>query len=154
MEEAAAAHLLGLIGPSGAGKSSFLRAGLLPVMPTGWRAVVSTPGSVPSRAGAEPWPKSLPGTKPPSRTFCSSRTLEVAVSVVSRWRQRHEQALIVVDQFEELFTLNPPETQAALRRASRSARLSRPMLHVLLSMRDDFLFHCHASRRCSRSSRS
>ena len=34
----------------------------------------------------------------------------------------HGEALLVVDQFEELFTLNPPEAQAALRRAARPAR--------------------------------
>ncbi|MEJ2084596.1 MAG: protein kinase [Acidobacteriota bacterium] len=40
-------HLLALIGPSGAGKSSFLRAGLLSVIPTGWKAIIRTPGSAP-----------------------------------------------------------------------------------------------------------
>ncbi len=34
------------------------------------------------------------------------------VSAVSRWRARSKRALLVVDQFEELFTLNPPEVQA------------------------------------------
>ena len=33
------------------------------------------------------------------------------VSALTRWRQRQADALVVVDQFEELFTLNPPETQ-------------------------------------------
>ena len=37
--------------------------------------------------------------------------MDVAVSVVSRWRQQHEQALIIVDQFEELFTQTPPGAQ-------------------------------------------
>ena len=41
------AHLLAVIGPSGAGKSSFLRAGLLPARPAGWRAVRCTPGTRP-----------------------------------------------------------------------------------------------------------
>ncbi|NIV26893.1 MAG: hypothetical protein GWN45_05905, partial [Gammaproteobacteria bacterium] len=32
-------HLLAVIGPSGAGKSSFLRAGLLPTLTEGWKAL-------------------------------------------------------------------------------------------------------------------
>ena len=36
----------------------------------------------------------------------------VAVAAVSRWREHHKQALLIVDQFEELFTLNPPDGQA------------------------------------------
>ena len=36
-------RLRAVIGPSGAGKSSFLRAGLLPALPTGWSALVCTP---------------------------------------------------------------------------------------------------------------
>jgi len=39
-------HLLALIGPSGAGKSSFLRAGLVPAMPEGWRHILCQPGEV------------------------------------------------------------------------------------------------------------
>ncbi len=35
----------------------------------------------------------------------------VAVELVARWRRQHEHALLVVDQFEELFTLNSPEVQ-------------------------------------------
>ena len=37
---------------------------------------------------------------------------DIALAVVSRWRGRFSQAVLVVDQFEELFTLNPGEVQA------------------------------------------
>ena len=51
--------------------------------------------------------------------------------------------LIVLDQFEELFTLNPSRRRR--RGSSRCSRGSstRPSVHVLLSMRDDFLMRCH-----------
>ena len=66
---------------------------------------------------------------------------DVAVSLFTRWRQRHDEVLVVVDQFEELFTQNPPEVQE--RFADLLARLALEAdVHVLLSMRDDFLFHC------------
>jgi WD40 repeat protein len=68
--------------------------------------------------------------------------LDAMVSAVSRWRARGEQALLIVDQFEELFTLNPHEVQA--RFAELLGRLVLEAdVFVLLSMRDDFFFLCH-----------
>ena len=59
-----------------------------------------------------------------------------------RWRKAHAGALLVVDQFEELFTLCAPEAQA--RFAALLGRLAGEAgIHVLLSMRDDFLMRCH-----------
>jgi len=50
--------------------------------------------------------------------------------------------LIIVDQFEELFTQNPEVVQASF--AELLGRLPLEAdLFVLLSMRDDFLMHCH-----------
>ena len=66
---------------------------------------------------------------------------ETAYELVVRWRKAHAEALVVVDQFEELFTLNGAEAQG--RFASLLGRLSRDGdVHVLLSMRDDFLIRC------------
>jgi WD40 repeat protein len=68
---------------------------------------------------------------------------DAMVSAIGRWRAQHDQAVLVVDQFEELFTLNSPEVQT--RFADLLARLALEAdVHVLLSMRDDFLFHCQA----------
>jgi len=65
-----------------------------------------------------------------------------AVAMVSRWRDRHAQALLILDQFEELFTLNPSDNQAGFSEFLR--RLADDSdVHVLLAMRDDFLFHIH-----------
>jgi WD40 repeat protein len=136
-------HLLGLVGPSGAGKSSFIRAGLMPVIPTGWRAVVATPGSQPFTALAHALARDLAGDEEAVQDLLRFDDSDVAVSLVTRWRRRHGQALIVVDQFEELFTQNPSETQE--RFAELLGRLALESdAHVLLSMRDDFLFHCHS----------
>jgi hypothetical protein len=132
---------MALIGPSGAGKSSFIRAGLLPVVPTGWRAVVTTPGSRPLTALAQVLADEISGDQAAVRKLVRFEEPDVAVSLVSGWRQQHDQALIVVDQFEELFTQNPPEVQE--RFAELLGRLALEAdVHVLLSMRDDFLFHC------------
>jgi WD40 repeat protein len=136
-------HLLGLIGPSGAGKSSFLRAGLLPVIPTGWRAAVTTPGNRPFTLLGQALVEELAGDSETMKDLLRFAEPDVAVSLVSRWRQQHDQVLIVIDQFEELFTQNPEEEQA--RFAELLGRLVVDSdAHVLVSMRDDFLFHCHS----------
>jgi hypothetical protein len=67
---------------------------------------------------------------------------DTAFTLLSRWRSAHADALVVVDQFEELFTLNLPETQA--RFARLLARLTGEAgVHVVLALRDDFLMRCH-----------
>jgi WD40 repeat protein len=66
-----------------------------------------------------------------------------AIAVMSRWRDRQDQALLIVDQFEELFTLNAEHKQR--RFANLLGRLvADGDVHVLLTMRDDFLYRCHS----------
>ncbi len=133
-------RLLALIGPSGAGKSSFLRAGLLPTLPAGWRVVLSTPGNRPFQSLAQTLLPAFAGDMESIESFLGFER-DTAVPLLSKWRQKSEHALLIVDQFEELFTLNPPEVQEAF-----STLLGRIVLeadvHVLLSLRDDFLFQC------------
>ncbi len=63
--------------------------------------------------------------------------------MISRWRDRHRQGLLIVDQFEELFTLNPVEVQARFAVLLRLL-VDRANIHLLLSMRDDFLYRCQS----------
>ncbi|MDX1583241.1 MAG: protein kinase, partial [Thermoanaerobaculia bacterium] len=133
-------HLLGLIGPSGVGKSSFLRAGLLPAKPEGWRVVIATPGERPFIALARALADELSGEA--VKDLLAIEDLETALSAIDRWRRAHEGTIVILDQFEELFTLNPPDVQE--RFAELLGRIPlQADTHVLLSMRDDFLFHCH-----------
>jgi hypothetical protein len=106
-------RLLALIGPSGAGKSSFVRAGLLPTLPDRWAAVVATPGNRPFQSLPQALAPSLAGDAEAVQSLLRFEDADTAVSLLRQWRQRHRQALVVLDQFEELFTLNPPEVQAA-----------------------------------------
>ena len=67
----------------------------------------------------------------------------MALAVASRWRGQWDYALLVVDQFEELFTLTPPDQQAQFVRFL-TLLVTAADVHVILAMRDDFLYECHA----------
>jgi WD40 repeat protein len=135
-------NLLAIMGPSGAGKTSFLRAGLLPARPEGWEHVLVRPGASPfaalARAVAPSASSSLESVYQPPAAEVAGALL----GAVSRWRAEHMQVLLVLDQFEELFTLVRPDVQAAF--TELLGRIAdEGDVHVLLVMRDDFLFRCH-----------
>jgi hypothetical protein len=135
-------RMLALVGPSGTGKTSFLRAGVVPSMTTAWTTVICTPGTNPQLALSRALAHEMAGDVDAMDLLLRFDDPEVATEVVSRWRRRGEHALLVVDQFEELFTLNPPEIQCRFAELIHRLVLEADIF-VLLAMRDDFLFHCH-----------
>lgn len=141
-------RLLAVIGPSGAGKTSFLRAGVIPARPEGWGAVYATPGERPALNVAQALTSELAGD-PEAMTDLLQGITEIGesgedkliVSALQRWRKRYTEVLLVIDQFEELFTLNAHQIQE--RFASLIAHLaSDANIHVVVSLRDDFLIRC------------
>ncbi len=136
-----ARRLLAVIGPSGVGKSSLLRAGVVPRAPPGWRVVVFTPGEAPVLSLARALAPDHSGDPAAMARLLGFNDADTALAVVSRWRGQFREAVLVVDQFEELFTLNPPEVQASfialLRRLVDAADV-----HLVLAMRDDYLYRC------------
>ena len=136
-------RLRAVIGPSGAGKSSFLRAGLVPALPAGWSAIVCTPGDRPFAALVQVLAPALAGDAEAVHLLPRFEDVSTSVLLARRWRQQHDHALLVVDQAEELFTLNRAEVQQRF-----SQLLGRLVLdadvHVLLSIRDDFLLQCQS----------
>lgn len=133
--------LLAVMGPSGAGKTSFVRAGVVPARPDGWVAVVCTPGRMPMRSLGQALAPELTGDLAALRQLVSFDDASVAFDLLRRWRAPHEGALLVVDQFEELFTMNGQATQA-LFSAFLGRLATEADIHVVLSMRDDFLVRC------------
>ena len=79
----------------------------------------------------------------PCHSFPDSKTRARATRLARRWRQRHEHALLVVDQAEELFTLNAIDGQRRFAELLGRFVLEADV-HVLLSLRDDFLLQCQS----------
>ncbi|MEV0614031.1 caspase family protein [Nonomuraea sp. NPDC050404] len=123
-------------GPSGCGKTSLLRAGLIPALGESiGRSVVMTPGAWPvARLAHELAP--LSGSDPERlRTVIESDPGAVLRGLPAR-------TLVVVDQFEELFTLCPDE-KARRRFVEALTELSRAAA-VVIAVRGDFFGRCAA----------
>ena len=140
--------LLAVIGPSGVGKTSLLRAGLIPHRPSGWAALACTPGEHPFVAlGQDLAPVLAADSEAMAELLRGSERRRPGeepdglVSALSRWRRGHAEALLVVDQFEELFTLNVPEVQA-VSPALLGRLVDESGLRVVLGLRDDFFMRC------------
>ena len=136
-------RLRAVIGPSGAGKSSFLQAGVLPALPAGWSALTCTPTDRPFTALAQALAAQIVGDSEAVQLLPRCEDPGTAILLARRWRQRHAHALLVVDQAEELFTLNGIEVQRRFAQLLGRFVLEADV-HVLLSLRDDFLLQCQA----------
>jgi WD40 repeat protein len=153
LERLASRRLLAVIGVSGCGKSSLVRAGVKPVLRVGaaqslpgrWRIETITPGNAPIQALR----KSIQaGPDWPATSF----------DLVEHARQSlrpGENLLLIVDQFEELFSYRAATlSQDAGNAAALFVNLlldavdqREVPIYILLTMRTDFLGEC-AQFRC------
>ena len=139
----AGASLLGVVGPSGSGKSSAVRAGLIPairsgVLPgsDGWIVALLRPGEHPMRELDRALAAALPEPLP-AGTGASLRSLRDALGTDGR-------ALVVIDQFEEVFTACADEAErsgffAALTEAAND---DASRVTVVVAVRADFYGRC------------
>jgi WD40 repeat protein len=133
-------HLLAIVGPSGSGKTSFIGAGLVPSAAADWAIVRCTPGGAALASLRRALAPEI-SDDPVAVSELAAGDADATVSAFSRWRARHGEVLLVVDQFEELFTLNPAGEQEQFAELLERLALDADVF-VLLSMRDDFLMQC------------
>jgi len=108
------ARFLAVLGASGSGKSSLVRAGLLPTLAAGalpgsdtWVPLVLAPGPEPLAALADRLAPLLPGTDPAAlvaRLEAGPGILDQLAAEALAGRPATARLLLVVDQFEEVFT--------------------------------------------------
>ncbi|MDQ3296679.1 MAG: protein kinase [Myxococcota bacterium] len=132
--------IVAVVGPSGAGKSSFLAAGVIPTLPTGWQAITIRPGrdplsilaSIRTRVDASPY-----------RDGHHSEPLEPSADLGAHLvatAARHAGTLVlIIDQAEELFTQGATDEQRVAFARAVIALSTSPHARVVLGVRDDFL---------------
>jgi WD40 repeat protein len=153
------AGLAGVVGPSGSGKSSLVRAGLLPALADGvlpgserWRQILMRPGAHPmaelAHAGAR---SDAPGDEGGDGTVVGGK---VGVGTMPWWGADQQmlrtiagedRLLLVVDQFEEIFTTcrDAGERTAFLAALTEGAWADRSVTIVVV-VRADYYGHCTA----------
>ncbi|HEV2763037.1 MAG TPA: hypothetical protein VGV38_08585, partial [Pyrinomonadaceae bacterium] len=160
-------RFLAVVGTSGSGKSSLVRAGMLPAIRgglmrgagSGWRIAIMRPGHDPvgnlscALASRGVLPEAGGGLEGAAGEAMIESTLRAgSLGLVDAVRQArlaaHENLLVVVDQFEELFRFraarsgSSDEAAAFVKLLLEAARQREFPVYVVLTMRSDFLGDC------------
>ena len=130
-------------GPSGSGKSSVVRAGLIPLVASQFaqgcfRTLVLTPDRDPFsslRAALQ-----SAGIAQSKLTGLEARTADAVKSVLTATRPPDERWVLVVDQFEEIFTLcaDANHREAFISGLAQLAHASQSEIKIVAAMRADF----------------
>ncbi|HEV3470583.1 MAG TPA: hypothetical protein VG148_14770 [Pyrinomonadaceae bacterium] len=161
------ARLLAVVGTSGSGKSSLVRAGLLPALRGGlmkgagsaWRIAVMRPGHDPvgnlacalaARGVLAEAGGGLRGAEAEALVEATLRGSSLGLVAAARQARlgEHENLLVVVDQFEELFRFRAAragtgdDAAAFVKLLLEAARQRELPIYVVITMRSDFLGDC------------
>ncbi|WP_410671088.1 hypothetical protein [Amycolatopsis sp. cmx-4-68] len=135
-------RFLAVLGASGSGKSSLLRAGLLPSLKP--PAILLTPGARPLQACAVKFAAML-GLAPGALLddfAAHPRNLGLAARQLAE--AEDADVVLIVDQFEEVFTLCQDQQERAQFLAALVTATTEPgsRTRVVLGIRTDFYTHC------------
>jgi len=142
-------RLVAVVGPSGIGKSSVVRAGLIPALRGGalpgsetWLVSDLVPGSYPFEELAAALLR-VAVERPEGLVEALARDELGMRRVIKRVLPPDAELLLVVDQFEELFTLTPDEEtrRRFLEGLTRLVTESGSQARVVVTLRADFLDH-------------
>ena len=159
------ARLLSVVGASGSGKSSLVRCGLIPALQggsmagagSGWRVAILRPGEDPigHLAGALSAPDCLGADEQLAdvrrvlvEATLRRSTLGLAEAVREARVPQHDNVLVVVDQFEELFRFRRSQAGSGddaavfVKMLLEAARLDTLPIYIVLTMRSDFMGDC------------
>jgi len=146
-------RFLAVIGPSGSGKSSLAAAGLMPALAAGalpgsdrWRCVLFRPGSDPMTNLVAAFAR-LTGQSPSALRQQLDRDgglrEGLAAGVLDEAQPGGGRLVLIVDQFEELFTAcRDPETRAEFTRLLTSGVDDDSAVSVVVIMRADYYGAC------------
>jgi WD40 repeat protein len=145
-------RFLAIIGASGSGKSSVVRAGLVPALhwqqpSSGWPVFVMIPTAHPIEALAASLNREIqPGLPVRKLVDELSRNPEGLQELLKQTAQTAgvAHAILIVDQFEELFTLCRSETEqlAFVENLLHAACQPDGAAMILIVLRADFYAHC------------
>ena len=154
------ARVISIIGASGSGKSSIVRAGLVPAarglsvatgdalaQPFRDTVHVLTPTAAPLESLAGGLRQAAGSILSPAALVndlaADSQTLHLAAARLTRWDETGQRLLLVVDQFEEIFSLCRDEAarRAFIDNLIAAATTPGPVV-VVLALRADFYEQC------------
>ena len=163
-------HFLAVIGASGSGKSSVVRAGLIPVLRHGepllpqrwgeeegtailppnnsrtWPIHIITPTDEPLESLAASLTRDQDSVKATVALIddleYSSRSLHLYVRKLLSHHQTANKLLLIVDQFEELFTLCHDENKQKFFIDNLLNACEKESLVLIITLRADFYAHC------------
>lgn len=140
----ASARLLALVGPSGSGKSSLARAGLIPALRRGaavgsakWFYANMTPGAQPMIEFEQSIGRIA--VQPPDNLAAAVQHQPERVNVLlDKLLPPGAQFCLLIDQFEELFSLCKDDNERAAFLNMLIALSRNPRAHTILTLRADF----------------
>ncbi len=154
IEKLKTSRFLAVLGPSGSGKTSVVRAGLIKALRDGafsnseaWTVRVFTPSAQPLTQMAAilvHLNPQLSAIKTLDELRDDERALHLAASVTLAERPQYERMVLVIDQFEEVFSLCRDETERARFIANLLYAATAPggRCVVIITMRADFYHKC------------